>query len=90
MNDAFANRKKTARLAGLLYLLLAIAGYYGMMYAPGQVIIKGDPTGTAHNLVVHQFLFRTGIAAHLASVIAVRRADGVPLGRGHAGRQRCL
>ena len=54
--------KRTARISGLLYLVLAITGFYAMMYVP-QHVFNGNPTAEA--LLEKEFLFRTGIMAGL-------------------------
>jgi hypothetical protein len=61
--------KKTARLAGILYLVLGLTGFYAIIYVPKQIIVKGDANATVNNLLSHAFLFRTAIASHLVSVI---------------------
>ncbi len=61
--------KKNARIAGLLYLLLAIIAPYGVMYVPSKTIVRGDAVATANNILANEFLFRTGIVSHLISVI---------------------
>ena len=61
------SRKNTARLAGLLYLILAIAGFYGLMYVSRQIIVRGEAVATANNILANEFLFRTGIVIHLIS-----------------------
>ena len=57
--------KRTARLAGLYYLILAISGAYGIMYVTSQIIVRGDAAATTSNILQHEFLFRTGIFANL-------------------------
>src|SRR3990172_650488 len=59
--------KNTARLAGLLYLLLIITGAYCVMYVPSQIIGRGDAVATANNILANEFLFRTGIISDLIS-----------------------
>ena len=59
--------QKTARLAGLLYLLLAIIAPFGLMYVPSQTIVWGDATATANKILANEFLFRSGIAIRLIS-----------------------
>ena len=59
--------KKTARLAGLLYLLLVITGVYGIMYIPSQIIVAGDSVATAKNIISNEVLFRTGILNDIIS-----------------------
>lgn len=58
--------KKSARIAGLLYLILAVAGAYGIMYVPSQLLVPGNAEQTVSNMLQHEFLFRTGIFANLA------------------------
>lgn len=60
---------KTARLAGLLYLLLAIPAAFGLMYVPGKLIVWGNATATANNLLASQALFRLGIVSQLISPV---------------------
>jgi hypothetical protein len=59
--------KKLARIAGVLYLMLAITGVYGLMYVSSQTYVRGDAAATAKNILAHEFLFRTGIAGNLIS-----------------------
>jgi hypothetical protein len=59
--------KKTARLAGLLYLILVITGVYGIMYIPSQIIVAGDSVSTAKNMISNELLFRTGILNDIIS-----------------------
>jgi Domain of unknown function (DUF4386) len=61
MNDT----KKTARVAGFLYLVLAISAPIGLMYVPGALIVPGDATATASNLRTSGSLLRIGIASEL-------------------------
>jgi hypothetical protein len=43
--------QKTARLAGFYYLLVAIFGFYGIMYVPSQVMEKGDAIATMQQIL---------------------------------------
>ena len=69
MENNVYSLKKTARLAGLLYLILVITGIYGIMYVPSQIIVKGDAATVANNILSNEFLFRTGIISGLISNI---------------------
>jgi len=53
--------KKTARIAGVLYLLLVITGIFGIMYIPSQIIVAGDSVSTAKKIISNELLFRTGV-----------------------------
>jgi len=59
--------KKTARLAGLLYLFVIITGVISIMVISSQIIIKGDAVSTSKNILNNEFLFRTGIINDLIS-----------------------
>jgi hypothetical protein len=59
--------KKTARFAGLLYLIWIITGLFGQFYVPAQIKMKGDAAATARNILSHEFLFRAGIVNDLVS-----------------------
>jgi len=59
--------KKTARLAGILYLIWILTGLYGIFYVPPKVIVRGDAVATANNILEHEFLFRTYILNDLIS-----------------------
>ncbi len=63
---------KNARIAGFLYLLLAITGPVRLMYIPGALFVRNDATATAANIAAHASLFRFGIITDLlASVLAL-------------------
>lgn len=58
---------KTARVAGLLYLLVVITGVFTIMYVPGKLFVSGDATVVASNILAHQSLFRADIAISMLS-----------------------
>ena len=59
--------KKKARIAGLLYLLLALTGAFSLLYVPTTLIVFGDATATANNITSSELLFRTCILSGLVS-----------------------
>jgi hypothetical protein len=56
---------RNARIAGLLYLLLAIAGPLRLMYIPKTLFVQGNAAATAAKIAAHETLFRLGIAGDL-------------------------
>lgn len=70
MKDKLVSLKKTARLAGLLYLVIVVASVYGHMYVPMQIFVRGDAIGTANNILQNEFLFRSCIVAGLVEATA--------------------
>ena len=67
-NEAVALKKK-ARMAGTLYVLMVILGFYGIMYVPSQVLVIGNAPSTFDNLLQNEFLFRTAIFTHLLNTV---------------------
>src|SRR5262249_6256485 len=61
--------KKTARIAGVLYLVNALTGFFGIIYVPGRLIVSGDPAATANNILASEKLFRLGIASELICAV---------------------
>jgi len=57
--------KKQARIAGLLYLLASIIGFFCLAYVPGKLIVSRDATATANHVRASETLLRFGIASEL-------------------------
>jgi hypothetical protein len=57
--------KKTARIAGLLYLVNGVAGFFGIIYVPSRLIVSGNAAATANNILASERLFRLGIVSEL-------------------------
>lgn len=56
---------KKARIAGFLYLLLAVLGPVLLIYVPSTLTAPGDAAATARNIATHESLLRLGIALDL-------------------------
>ena len=56
---------KNARVAGLLYILASVVGVVRLMYIPSTLLVHGNATATATNIVTHESLFRWGIVSNL-------------------------
>jgi hypothetical protein len=52
---------KTARFAGLLYLIWILLSLFGMFYVSSKINMKGDPASVARNILSNEFLFRISI-----------------------------
>ena len=59
--------KKTARIAGALYVLLALTGVFSLIYVPTALVVFGDAAATAENIRSSELLFRSGILSGLVS-----------------------
>jgi hypothetical protein len=60
-----SSTRNPGRVAGSLYLLTSLVGFFAMIYVPGKIIVHGNAAATASNILASQSLFRLGIAAEL-------------------------
>jgi hypothetical protein len=63
--EQMAATKKQARIAGLLYTLVAITAPIGLVYVPNKLIVTGNATATADHIRVSGSLLHAGIASEL-------------------------
>lgn len=70
MEEKINSNKQTARIAGFWYLLMAISGPIGLLYVPSRLIVTGDATATANNILASESLFRIGIVSNILCQIA--------------------
>ena len=54
-----------ARIAGVLYLFIAVSGIFNMMFGPSSLIVLGDAATTVNNIMASESLFRLGIVNDL-------------------------
>ena len=57
-----------ARLAGIFEALEGTASAGGQVLILGRIVVPGDATATAHNILANEFLFRVGFLSSLAGV----------------------
>jgi hypothetical protein len=72
LSNANGNRssvQKYARIAGVLFLLTIVAGFFGEAYVPSRLIVSGDATATARNITTFNSLFRLGFAIYLVEAL---------------------
>jgi len=60
---------RQARVAGSLYVAMGLPAPFALIYLPGKLIVRGDATATANNILASQMLFRLGIVAELVSAV---------------------
>jgi len=62
-----------ARRAGLLYVAAGFTVPFALLYVPGAIVVRGDPTATADRLRGARWVVELGIAAELlnCSVIVI-------------------
>ena len=54
-----------ARIAGAFYLLTIIMGVFAEVFVRGAVVVRDDAPATATNILAHELLYRSGLAADL-------------------------
>jgi len=64
------SKNKTARLAGLTYLIVVLTGIFNLVYVPGQLIVWDNAAATTNNIMNNDFLFRLGIVVGVVSYIS--------------------
>jgi hypothetical protein len=63
VRDSLGALSRTARVAGALILIISVFAPFSMIYVPSALIVPGDATATAGNIVASEGLFRLGIAS---------------------------
>ena len=69
-----ASPRTYARIAGCAYLLIMMVAAFGVALVDSSLIVSGDDSATAHNIVANGLLFRLGIVSVLviyASVVVL-------------------
>jgi len=59
------SNRKTARIAGFLYLMLIVFGIFAEFFVRQSLIVPGDAAETAHNILASESLFRLGFMSDL-------------------------
>jgi hypothetical protein len=62
--------QRIAKVAGALYLLVAVLAGFVHFYVPGKLIVSGDAVATAGNIMASTGLFRMSIASELVILLS--------------------
>jgi hypothetical protein len=54
-----------ARIGGVLYLIIIVAGFFAVIFVRDKLIVSGDAMATANNIMASELLWRIGIACDL-------------------------
>lgn len=57
--------KKTARVAGLFFLLMVVFGLFAEIFFRQKVFVANDAAATASNIVSNLFLYRSGVVSDI-------------------------
>jgi len=61
---AEAAPRRKARIAGTLYLIVIVTGLFAVVVLE-RLVVHGNAAATAHNIVAHELLFRSGFVANI-------------------------
>ena len=68
-NNEYSNIK-TARVAGLLYVILIISGVFAKLVVRLSLIVPGDAAATVNNIKANELLFRIGVVSDIILAIS--------------------
>lgn len=57
------------RVGGALYLYIIAAGLFAQVFVRSRLVVGGDPSATAANILASEFLFRVGLSAELLMLV---------------------
>jgi hypothetical protein len=63
-----------ARIAGFIYLIIIVGGAFAQLAVRDGLVVNGNPTATAHNILAHELRYRLGFAIEVFYLLC-----GVPL-----------
>ncbi len=55
MEEKITSLKKTARVTGFLYFIIALAAPFSLLFVPSKTIVDGDAGATAQKTLAHEF-----------------------------------
>ena len=61
--------KRTARLAGSLYLAFGLMTAFGLVYVPSHIVVAGDASATARSIVERETFFRASVTLNVIGQI---------------------
>jgi hypothetical protein len=62
--------QKNAKIAGVLYLMIAVLAGFVHFYVPGKLIVPGDAGATASTIMASEGLFRMSIASEFVILLS--------------------
>lgn len=71
MKDKISSLRKTARVAGALYLVTIFTTLYAHLFVPSKLYVRGDAVATSTNILAHEALFRTCVVVGMGEAVVV-------------------
>ncbi len=69
MEEKMNSLNKTARGAGILYIIMDVFMIFGGMYVDPKIYVPGDTVATVSNILASEWLFRLGFVSNLVGLI---------------------
>ncbi|MFY0688248.1 MAG: DUF4386 domain-containing protein [Cyclobacteriaceae bacterium] len=63
-------QRKQARIAGFWYLIMGVAGGFGIMYVPLNILVQGDAAASAANIVAADWVYSLSMLSNLIGQVA--------------------
>src|SRR5213596_1169789 len=60
---------KAARIAGAVYLSMVVTAPFSMLYVPDKLMVRGNATATADNILAHETMWRLSIFGDLTGQV---------------------
>ncbi|MEO8172713.1 MAG: DUF4386 domain-containing protein [Sediminibacterium sp.] len=64
-------------MGGLLYLVLILCGMYAEIFVIQKLMVGNDMTTTANNILSHEALYRSGVIAHIITLMCGLMLSGI-------------
>jgi hypothetical protein len=61
--------KRSARIAGAIYLSMVFTAPFSLIYVPSKLIVRGNAAATADNILAHETMFRLAIFGDLVGQV---------------------
>lgn len=68
--EKMSSNKKTARIAGVLFLLMVVFGLAAEIFFRQKIFAPSDITVTANNILSNVFLYRVGIVSDILMTLS--------------------
>ncbi len=68
-HPAEASPRQLARIAGGLYLLNIVAGFFAIGLVPAVLFVEGDTAATLRNIQANELLYRLSLSAHMIPIL---------------------
>jgi len=69
LDIADASPRQLARIAGALYLIVIVGGFFAQGFVSAALVVPGDAAATVRNVDGNELLYRSGLVAHVVILL---------------------